>query len=86
MRLVVREELERALVGRAGPELLTTDQAAKAAEVQPKTIRAWVLAGRLKAQRRGRTLRISRADLEAFLAGDTRPAAALLGSLAKHSR
>ena len=84
VRQIVREELARAL-GATGPDLLTTDQAAAEAGVRPKTIRAWVLAGRLRAQRRGRSLRILRADLDKCLGGDTLPAAALLSTLTKHS-
>lgn len=49
---------------------LTSDQAAAVAGVEPKTIREWVASGRLVASRRGRHLRIARADLERATRGD----------------
>lgn len=50
-------------------DLLTVDEAAAALRVNPKTIRRWIAAGHLHAQRPGpRTMRITRVELERFLA------------------
>ena len=49
------------------PRLLTTAEAAEVLRVRPKTVRAYVRAGRLSAVRFGRSLRIREDDLEAFL-------------------
>ncbi len=81
VRVVVREELARALREQRGPDLLTTDEAAQEARVRPKTIRAWVRAGRLQRVGRGRRIMVRRADLEAAREGPPRPAAALLSTL-----
>lgn len=71
VRALVREEIARALGEFAGPGLpLDTAGAAREASVSPKTIRAWVAEGRLRATRRGRSLRIERADLARAMAGD----------------
>lgn len=80
-----RELAELRAMFRAGAilDVLTTEQAASLARVTPKTIRAWVEDGSLRAGRRGRRLVIRRADLEARLAG---PAAALLSTLTDDAR
>jgi excisionase family DNA binding protein len=80
----LRRELAelRALVeGRATGTMLSTVQVAELAGVTPKTVRAWVESGVLRAHHRGRRLVIRRADLEAHLAGAPQPAAGLLSSL-----
>lgn len=54
-------------------ELLTVDQVAEAVKVIPATVRTWIHAGKLRAVRPGvgrgpgRTFRIAREDLQAFL-------------------
>jgi excisionase family DNA binding protein len=77
IRTIVREELQRALGERQGPELLTTDQAAAALGLSPKTIRRRIRAGELAAERRGGTWRIRREAL----AGPGPTAAELLRTL-----
>lgn len=74
-------ELRAAVEGRATGDALSTEQAAALAGVTPKTVRAWVEAGRLRAARRGRRLVIQRADLTAYLTGAAPVAAGLLSSL-----
>lgn len=49
-------------------EALSTHAAAEYAGVSPATIREWVSAGRLRAQRAGRVLKVRKSDLDAFLA------------------
>lgn len=62
---VVREELARAA---ARPEeYLSTREAADTARVAPGTVRRWIREGRLTGQHAGRTIRVKRSDLEAFL-------------------
>jgi excisionase family DNA binding protein len=52
-----------AQAGGAAESLLSTEGAAELAGVAPKTIAAWIRAGRLKAGRPGRKWVIARADL-----------------------
>lgn len=47
---------------------LSTVDAAEYVGVSPATIREWVNAGQLRAQRAGRVLKVRRGDLDAFLA------------------
>lgn len=67
----LRAELEQLRGELAGGGGLTTDQAAAAAGVEPKTIREWISSGRLAATKRGRQHRIARADLDRATRGDT---------------
>lgn len=55
-----------------GLEQYTTDRVAEILGVTPYTVRKWIREGRLGGTKLGRnTVRVSRADLEAFLAGRT---------------
>jgi excisionase family DNA binding protein len=73
LREVLGELLERpipASPAAAGPEMLTTEQAAAELQVQPATVADWIRSGRLRATRPGgRQYRISREDLEAAKRG-----------------
>lgn len=88
VRDVLREELRAALAElkpQPAGEFLTIRQASEVAKVAPDTLRRWIAAGRLRAHRAGRVLRIARPALEAFLAevpeGDLAPEAAVLNLL-----
>ena len=59
------------------PRLMTTAEAAEVLRVKPKTVRAYVRAGRLSAVRFGRALRIREDDLEDFLRDSHRDAGKL---------
>lgn len=79
VRQAVKEEL-----GRAGPEVMTTAQAAEYAGKTAKTVREWIASGALPASRRGKVLMVRREDLDAYLAGHPREArgsAAMIASL-----
>jgi excisionase family DNA binding protein len=68
---LVERAIARALdrgPARTAGEWLSTEEAAEAEGVSPKTVRSWVAAG-LPAQRRGRRLVISRAILASWRAG-----------------
>ena len=75
VRQVLREELaplsRRNAGALQGPDdgYLSVAKAARLADVAPGTIRAWIRAGRLTAQRAGRVLRVSRSELTRFMAG-----------------
>jgi excisionase family DNA binding protein len=75
VREVLREELaplkHRNAGTLQGPEdgYLSVAKAARLADVAPGTIRAWIRAGRLTAQRAGRVLRVSRSELAQFMTG-----------------
>lgn len=75
VREVLREELAALTRRNTGPPLggdesfLSVAKAARVADVAPGTIRAWIRAGRLTAQRAGRVLRISRRELAQFMTG-----------------
>ena len=74
VRSTLREELaalspDHAAVRNATDVYLSVAKAARVADVAPGTIRTWIRAGRLAARRAGRVLRVSRAELERFLAG-----------------
>lgn len=75
VREVLREELAQHTRRNAGPPLgadegfLSVAKAARLADVAPGTIRAWIRAGRLTAQRAGRVLRVSRRELAQFMNG-----------------
>lgn len=74
VRSTLREELaalapDHAAVRNASDVYLSVAKAARVADVAPGTIRAWIRADRLAARRAGRVLRVSRAELERFLAG-----------------
>lgn len=44
-------------------ELLTVEEAAREAKVNPQTLRKWIRQGKLDAVRYGRSLRVKRSDL-----------------------
>lgn len=67
IRKVVREELSAS----AGPTVLSTEQAAVIADRDEKTVRTWAAEGLLPAQKRGRAWAIKRADLDAYLSGES---------------
>jgi excisionase family DNA binding protein len=50
------------------PRYYTIKAVAEALDVSTRTVRRWIANGALGAHRLGRTLRISEADLKAFLA------------------
>lgn len=67
-----------ALAGGTGwemPELLTVAQVAELLRLNPQTIRNWIDAGTFPAMHIGRRVRIKRADLDAFIAGNRTPSA-----------
>lgn len=77
LRTIVREEIRAAFARHKGEPLrqsgvgdvyLSVTKAARLADVAPGTIRAWIRAGRLDSRRAGRVLRVSRVELETFLA------------------
>jgi excisionase family DNA binding protein len=83
LRVLVRQEVERALREQAKPppsDWLSTDEAAELVGVRPKTVRSWVAAG-MPATRRGRRLVIARRVLEAYRSGATPEAAQMLSGL-----
>ena len=69
IRAIVREEVRAALKA-AGPEVLSTEQAAELAGVTAKTVRTWIEEGKLAAGHRGRLRAVRREDLMRFLAGE----------------
>jgi excisionase family DNA binding protein len=70
IKSTVREEVRIALEEATRlDELLTPFTAARAAGVSPDTIRRWVRKGNLIGHRKGRTLRVSRLELETLLKG-----------------
>lgn len=50
---------------------LTANQIADQLQVEPRTVRAWIQRGELKAVRAGRFWRVKESDLEAFLRAST---------------
>lgn len=80
--LLVRA-VQRALSQATIPAVLSTEQAAEVAGVNPKTIREWICAGKLTAGRRGRLRTIRREDLDRYLAGksDSRQVEDIIRSL-----
>jgi excisionase family DNA binding protein len=64
-------------------ELLTVEQVAHLLKVIPDTVRGWIQSGTLRASRPGngtrpgRTYRVRRADLDAFVASSQRPPGSL---------
>src|SRR6266850_4204148 len=68
VRALVREELRAALAEqKPDDELLTTGQASTLAKVSVGSVRRWIRLGKLARHRIGRTLRISRAELQRLL-------------------
>lgn len=65
----LRAELQRVLVAAKldHDEMLTTHQAAQIARVAVGSVRRWVRQGRLQRHRVGRTLRVSRIELECMM-------------------
>ena len=86
VRALVREEVRRALGEATAPDSLTTEQAADAAGVTPKTIRQWIADGRLPASHRGRLRVIRRTDLSTLLAGNPAGDAASVVASLRRSR
>lgn len=62
VRLVIREEIERALAAQREPEppFLTVNEAAKAFRVTPRTVRKWIEDGSIASERRGGRVLIPR--------------------------
>ena len=92
LREAVRAEVKAALleVKPQTGEYLSVVDAARIADVDPKTIRAWIKAKKLAGHHAGREHRVQREDLERFLsaprAGDAEasaPGAAAAAVLAK---
>lgn len=50
------------------PHLFSIETVAAMLDVSPKTVRRWISAGELPVHRLGRQIRISEADLAAFIA------------------
>src|SRR5687767_13907838 len=48
-------------------EWLSKEEAAESIGVSPKTVQRWIAQGKLKVFRKGRVLRIRKAELEAFM-------------------
>lgn len=63
---VVRDELRKLATGPAD-EYLSTNAAAKLADVATGTIRRWIKKGRLRNYHAGRLVRVSRQDIERLL-------------------
>lgn len=74
LRLVVREELQRAGVQDGPDRLMTVKAAADFAGLKPATIREWITSGKLKALKAGPHWRIELLDLKAAM--DPSPAQA----------
>ena len=79
VRGVVREELQLVVEDRGARNgndaYLSIAKAAHVADVAPGTVRTWIRSGRIESRRAGRVLRVSRAELERFLAQEpTEPA------------
>jgi excisionase family DNA binding protein len=53
--------------------VLSAEEAAALVGVSPKTVRRWILSGRLKADKRGRSFRISHDALSPFMGQGTPP-------------
>lgn len=73
VRDVLREELQVLLQDRGGirnaaEAYLSIAKAARVADVAPGTVRAWIRSGRVESRRAGRVLRVSRTELERFMA------------------
>jgi excisionase family DNA binding protein len=65
---VVRDEIKRALAAaKPHDEFLTTSEAATLAKVAIGSIRRWIRQGKLKRHVVGKTLRVSRAELDRLL-------------------
>ena len=62
VRLVVREEIARALAAQKEPPspYLTVNEAAKAMKVTPRTVRRWIDDGSIASERRGSRILIPR--------------------------
>ena len=78
VRRLVREAVREELLAFGGvaeahrnadDAYLSVTKAARVADVAPGTIRAWIRAGRLTSKRAGRVLRVTRSELERFMAG-----------------
>lgn len=74
VRAVVREEIRAVLAEAKGEEFLSTEAAAKLADVAPGTIRRWIREHRLSENRAGRMVRVLRSELEALLRSPRRHA------------
>lgn len=67
---VVRAEMKLSTAAPANDEYLSTADAAKIARVTPGTVRRWVRAKELARHGTGSRVRIKRAELERYLAGE----------------
>jgi excisionase family DNA binding protein len=67
IRAIVREELRQALaeLQPANERPLTSEDAASALGIAPKTLRAWAAEGRIQGTKQGRSWRFTRAQVEA---------------------
>jgi excisionase family DNA binding protein len=80
-RRAAREEYELLLVKKAteaaeaerNDQVLTVQQAADLLEVRPQTVYEWIKAGKLKAYRIGRAVRLKRGQVLAALQAQARP-------------
>jgi hypothetical protein len=55
------------------PGLLSVKACAEIADLQPQSIRAAILSGRLRAEKLGRDWIVARVDLDVFLASNRKP-------------
>ncbi len=71
-------------------ELLTVNEVAERLKVHPITVRRHIKAGRLRALRAGRSIRVRASDLEEYLSGEdeeyTKPSAKTSAELIKETR
>jgi len=67
VRVAVREELRQALaeLQPANERPMTSEAAADALGIRPKTLRAWAAEGRIRGTKQGRSWRFTRAQVEA---------------------
>lgn len=70
---IVRDELAKAVAEISRPdEYLSPSAAATVASVAPGTIRRWIRDGKIDAHHAGRSVRVRRKDLLAFMRGGRR--------------
>ena len=68
LEAMIRAEVQRAVADATRvDEFLSTEKAAKVADVHPDTIRRWVKARKLTEHRAGSRIRVSRIELERFM-------------------
>ena len=76
LREVLAEELAAGGAGATGDEWITVRRATELASVSPPTIRRWLRSGQIATSGNGRGLRLSRRDLERYLANRGRASGA----------